>query len=259
MTLIKNTSLINNPAITKPKKTYSIKISKIFIPITIIQGPKSNEYSAINNNFIISQAKTIKKDLITNSFNKITTTNKSATVQNKIQTDLIRFKNKLELYYSQKYLDRVGRIRKAYCNLPHIIYLIYLKSYKRRILYKLRRFRWLRHFYLSIKIVNRATFLHNSTLLAKFCAWQIKKDKRHKHFIFFITEVIRRFFKYRPHVYGIRLLFKGRIQGSTRSRKVLKKFGRTPLQSLHITTDYCIQEAITRYGLCSIKVWFFYI
>ena len=259
MTIIKNTSLINNFETTEAIKTYRIKISKNCLPITTIKSPKSNEYSAINNTFIILQAKTIKKDLITNNFSKITTRNKSAILQNKIQNDLIGFKNKLKLYYSQKYRNNVKRIRKVYCNLPHTIYLLYLRLYKRRVLYKLRRFRWLRHFYLGIKIVNRATFLHNSTLLAKFCAWQIKKDKRHKYFIFFITQVIRRFFKYRPHVYGIRLLFKGRIQGSTRSRKVLKKFGRTALQSLHVTTDYSIQEAITRYGLCSIKVWFCYL
>jgi len=226
---------------TLNNKLYSIETPKNLL--NNIENSITNQYSPINKQIIISVSKILKKNLKTEQ--KVKNSN---IIQNKIQEDLIVFKNKLKLYKKTLLLAP-----------PTLIYNKYLKLYKRSVLRQMGRFKWLRHFYLSIKIVNRATFLQNAGLLAKFCAWQIKKDKRHRYFIFFITEVVRRFFKYRPQIYGLRLLFKGRIQGSTRSKKVLKKFGKTPLQSLYIKIDYSIQEALTRYGICSIKVWFCYI
>jgi small subunit ribosomal protein S3 len=51
---------------------------------------------------------------------------------------------------------------------------------------------------------------------------------------------------------------KGRIGGSDRTRKVVCKVGTLPLQKKTACIDFYIAEALTIYGLCSVKVWAYY-
>ena len=57
---------------------------------------------------------------------------------------------------------------------------------------------------------------------------------------------------------GCFVQIKGRIGGSDRTRKIVCKVGTLPLQKKTACIDFFITEALTIYGLFSIKVWAFY-
>jgi ribosomal protein S3 len=56
---------------------------------------------------------------------------------------------------------------------------------------------------------------------------------------------------------GCRVQFKGRLNGSERSRTEQIQHGRVPLQTLSAPIDYHLDEFHTAYGVCSVSVWLY--
>ena len=56
-------------------------------------------------------------------------------------------------------------------------------------------------------------------------------------------------------VEGIRVLLKGRLDGSEMGRKEWLREGRIPLQTLRADVDFARQTAVLPYGSIGIKVW----
>jgi ribosomal protein S3 len=57
---------------------------------------------------------------------------------------------------------------------------------------------------------------------------------------------------------GIKILFKGRINGSRRKRTYVIKKGRTSTQSFTNLISYHQEDCLTIFGVLGIKVWIIY-
>lgn len=56
---------------------------------------------------------------------------------------------------------------------------------------------------------------------------------------------------------GVKVMIKGRLDGSEMARVQWLKQGRIPLQTLRANLDYALAEAHTTYGIIGIKVWIY--
>lgn len=61
-----------------------------------------------------------------------------------------------------------------------------------------------------------------------------------------------------PKILGYKIQIKGRINGSKRKRKNIFQEGRIPLSSLNKDIKYTFDEFITKAGICSLKMWFYF-
>lgn len=58
---------------------------------------------------------------------------------------------------------------------------------------------------------------------------------------------------------GIKIQCSGRPNGNDMSSIQWFKDGSIPIHSYNKKIDYCLTEAHTKYGVCGIKVWLYYI
>ncbi len=56
---------------------------------------------------------------------------------------------------------------------------------------------------------------------------------------------------------GIKIECKGRLSGSTMTRREWRHEGQVPLQTLRANIDYALDEAHTTYGHIGVKVWIY--
>jgi small subunit ribosomal protein S3 len=98
----------------------------------------------------------------------------------------------------------------------------------------------------------------NTSLLAKYFAQQIEKDFRHNPFIDFLKRVLPLLVDNLPEIKGLRFQFKGRLNGSDRSKVQWFQYGRIAFQTIDQNIDYGYAPAFTPYGVCGIKVWVVY-
>ncbi|PCI60471.1 MAG: hypothetical protein COB37_09520 [Kordiimonadales bacterium] len=108
----------------------------------------------------------------------------------------------------------------------------------------------------------------NSLLIANFVKQEIEKiDKikninlKRRRLLLFLKYLKKYIFKlkflnkYSNTIYGIKIQFKGRLKGQSRSRKRILKAGVMPLSTFNIPIQYTTVSAFTRKGTCGIKVW----
>lgn len=120
----------------------------------------------------------------------------------------------------------------------------YLKKYK--------------HIKDTINIVNISTYLGNSQLLATQISKEFRFNKKHKHFIFSINDIVTCLHKYRFFGRFVKLGVKGKVHGKPRSKRffVLKKRVLCQ-QTIGIVYDFALVHCLTKYGVFSISVWIF--
>jgi small subunit ribosomal protein S3 len=124
---------------------------------------------------------------------------------------------------------------------------------------QLPAYRSRKYFYEGLQVIGVSMMTRSALLLSKYCANQIEKDFRHNQFIDYIKKTIPFFLDILPEVKGIRIQFKGRLNGSDRSKIQWFKYGQIPFHTLKESIDYGYAPAFTPYGVCSIKVWICFI
>lgn len=97
--------------------------------------------------------------------------------------------------------------------------------------------------------------------LANFIAYQLRrtpKNRRQSKLIQFYKKIINLMVLNLDEIEGIRLKFKGRINGRRRSTVNNINIGRLPLQQHDCYIEYGQSDGLTVYGSIGIKVWIFY-
>jgi hypothetical protein len=99
----------------------------------------------------------------------------------------------------------------------------------------------------------------NASLLAKFIAYLMEKNRKQLFITKFLKKSLKLFFENLPKnvlaIEGIKILIKGRFNKRRRSKSLVLYQGQISLQSLDTVLDYSQTQAITIYGSFGIKVW----
>jgi small subunit ribosomal protein S3 len=56
---------------------------------------------------------------------------------------------------------------------------------------------------------------------------------------------------------GVKIMLKGRLDGSEMARQETHREGRVPLHTLRADIDYAFETARTTYGIIGVKVWIY--
>jgi ribosomal protein S3 len=126
---------------------------------------------------------------------------------------------------------------------------------EKRVTTALRAYRDRPFFREGVKVMGGALGLGSASLLSRYFASEIQKDRRHNQFIRFAHKALPFFLKASSRLEGIRLQWKGRLNGSERSKTQVLKCGRVPFHTLSQEMDFGYTPTFTPYGVCSVKVW----
>jgi hypothetical protein len=130
----------------------------------------------------------------------------------------------------------------------------------------IKRFR-IKSFVSKIKTLNVPLLLHltyvsfafkNPEILGGVLSKILKRNiKTFRNFNFFIKRTLLALYTF-SNLDGLKIQFKGRLGKSLRKKTSIIQFGQMPLQSISLNIKYSFSEAITIYGCCGIKVWYYY-
>lgn len=103
-----------------------------------------------------------------------------------------------------------------------------------------------------------SVFFKNPYLLGLFLSSVVKKNIKVFNFLFFfLSRLLSTVFIF-SNLNGLKIQFKGRLGTSLRKKKSIISLGSMPLQSKNALVKYSFAESITIYGVCGIKIWYFY-
>ena len=108
-------------------------------------------------------------------------------------------------------------------------------------------------FILSISIYSK-----NPKFLNFFLIKNLEKIKNHTQYLRLVNNILKNFFIKYKNFLGYKIQLKGRINGIKRARKIFIQSGRIPLTSLNLDIKSNSNQILTRYGICSLKVWLFF-
>jgi ribosomal protein S3 len=92
--------------------------------------------------------------------------------------------------------------------------------------------------------------------LGKYIAMQLKMIKKHWSFTRILTKLLDEYwFKYSNQVRGCKIVFIGKFNGSSRTRKVSLKFGEFNIHRFTSKVDYSLSESFSLFGIFGIKIW----
>lgn len=98
-----------------------------------------------------------------------------------------------------------------------------------------------------------------SKLLAEFISFQItvlEKSRKHRFFFYFLKRTLKLFIISKlSRIKGIKIVIKGRINKSKRTKNYFIQLGSIPLQTLNSHINYSQTISYTKTGTFGIKVW----
>jgi len=117
-----------------------------------------------------------------------------------------------------------------------------------------------------ISVVYHSLYFKSSLLLCQYLVFMVprfcrKKRKQRRIYPFFnslkslINLLFLNNFCDRLDIKGIKIILKGRINGSRRKRTYLLNYGQTSVYSLRDSVSYYRDDCITIFGILGIKVW----
>jgi ribosomal protein S3 len=136
------------------------------------------------------------------------------------------------------------------------LYSISNSKYNRSILYVAR----------SLRFLNSISYLHlfdlaistrNAQLFSQFISLNLHNHIRNVRFFLRFIDRLMVLFMSHYGFRGIKLSIKGRLNGARRARFIVIQKGKVPLNTLNAPISYGFANAMTVYGLCSIKVWIY--
>jgi len=132
-----------------------------------------------------------------------------------------------------------------------------LKIPKKGILWKNWRYIYFKDF---INIIYFSIFLRKSYIVCRFIAENITNKKIHFSFLKKVKRLLNSFLYYGTYynLMGIIIKVHGKFQGKLRKRRFKYIFSKTSISTLTTNVDYSLQKSYTKFGVFSIKVFFFY-
>ena len=106
-------------------------------------------------------------------------------------------------------------------------------------------------------IIHKMMLLKDSTILGETIVPLLEKTTKHHQIVNNIESLCQLVFNQYKGLKGFRIDFRGRIGGSARSKVRTFKLGSIPAQKLSANIEYSFHEAVTRYGVCSIRIWIY--
>lgn len=235
-----------------------IKKNKNFKKIKLIK-----KFLKKQKRFLIRFKNTLKKKKIFKIINKIN--------NNKLK---ILYGNNLERNNINTILNNLTIILNKYYKFKKVIFLnlqhlnkgnsLRLKSDKsllfRKLINSLKRYKNQNFFKFeeAINIIYICLTKKNTgSILSNYLKTVIKTLKRPKFFINFLEKTLNIIFSYKlSYAKGIKIIIKGRLSKSRRSKQVTIKVGSIPLQTFKNTTlNYSTSTVINKNGSLGIKVW----
>jgi ribosomal protein S3 len=116
----------------------------------------------------------------------------------------------------------------------------------------------------SLRFLNSLSFLHlfdlavatrNSQIFSQFIALNLQFHIRNIRFFLRFMDRLMNLFISHYGFKGIKLSIKGRLNGARRARSIVIQKGKIPLNTLSSSLSYGFSNAMTIYGICSVKVW----
>ena len=95
-----------------------------------------------------------------------------------------------------------------------------------------------------------------SHLLGKYIAMQLKMIKKHWSFFRILKKLLEEYWIYcENEVRGCKIVFIGKFNGSSRTRKVSLRFGEFNIHRFVSKVDYSLSESFSLFGIFGIKIW----
>ena len=104
-------------------------------------------------------------------------------------------------------------------------------------------------------ICHKMVLLKDTTMFGNAIVPLLEKTTGHHMIITNVEKICNIVFDQYKGINGLRLDFKGRIGGSARSRSKSFTLGSLSNQQISSNISYSFHESITRYGVCSLKIW----
>lgn len=104
-------------------------------------------------------------------------------------------------------------------------------------------------------LLESAFSTRNATLLARFISLNFYQHVRNIRFFMRFLDKMLDFLIRQYRFKGIKISFKGRLNGARRARFLVIQKGEIPLNTLSSNISYGFSSALTIYSSCSIKVW----
>ena len=103
------------------------------------------------------------------------------------------------------------------------------------------------------------SFIYKSPkILGVIISRYLKKNIKSFNFFFnFLSRTLLPIYSF-SSLKGLKIQFKGRLGTSLRKRTSTILFGSMPLQTINSNIKYSFTESITIYGICGIKIWYYY-
>jgi ribosomal protein S3 len=113
----------------------------------------------------------------------------------------------------------------------------------------------------AVNLTYGALLLKQPQTLANFIAYQLRctpRNRRQSKLVQFYKKILSLMIAQFNDIIGLRIKFKGRLNGRRRTITNIINFGRLPLQQQNCYIEYGYADALTVYGTIGIKVWIFY-
>ena len=104
-------------------------------------------------------------------------------------------------------------------------------------------------------ICHKMVLLKDTTMFGNAIVPLLEKTTGHHMIITNVEKICNIVFDQYKGINGLRLDFKGRIGGSARSRSKSFTLGSLSNQQISSNISYSFHESVTRYGVCSLKIW----
>ena len=132
----------------------------------------------------------------------------------------------------------------------------------RSILIKLRSFSKFTFFRELVNIllivINKSKSLSTSNILSEYLASQLSVLKKHNILITFLKRIISSMLNSNfSSLTGLKISFKGRLNGASRSSIRNIMLGKLPLQTLKESIDHSTSTSFTPNGTIGVKIWLF--
>lgn len=115
------------------------------------------------------------------------------------------------------------------------------------------------HFYSFVNLSYMAFYTQQAHLINGYLVQTLQKNPKHRQYLRNINKILYKQFRIFGNCLGYKIQFKGRVNGLQRSKTLVLKAGKAPLNTLNCHISYDFQEVVTPYGTCSLKTWLFYI
>jgi hypothetical protein len=119
-----------------------------------------------------------------------------------------------------------------------------------------KRFRRRRYFRDSIYVVNTILILEDPDMLSFFLIKQVQKDYHHNLFVHFTKLLLCLCIKNFPNIFGLLIVFKGKLGKHGRKKQKVIKIGILPFSQYDSSISYGSDAGETKYGTVGIKTYF---